>query len=79
MARVTMFGRLADAAGWRERAYEADTLASLIVRIGEDAPDLARALQSPSVSVIVNDVLTRGNARLGDDDQVAFLPPMSGG
>lgn len=79
MARVLMFGRLADLAGWRERTVPADRLSALRSAIGERQPELARALQEGSVSVIVNDVLTRGDAPVADADEVAFLPPMSGG
>lgn len=79
MARVLMFGRLADVAGWRERTVAADRLSVLRSAIGERQPELARALKADTVSVIVNDVLTRGDAPVADADEVAFLPPMSGG
>ena len=79
MARVLMFGRLADVAGWRERIVAADRLSALRSAIGERQPELARALEPDTVSVIVNDVLTRGDAPVADADEVAFLPPMRGG
>lgn len=79
MARVLMFGRLADIAGWRERIVAADRLSALRSAIGERQPELARALDADAVSVIVNDVLTRGDTPVADADEVAFLPPMSGG
>lgn len=79
MALVLMFGRLADVAGWRERTVAADRLSALRSAIGEGQPELAHALESNAVSVIVNDVLTRGDTPVADADEVAFLPAMSGG
>ena len=79
MARVLMFGRLVDVAGWRERIVAGDRLSGLRSAIGERQPELARTLAADAVSVIVNDVLTRGDAAVTDADEVAFLPPMSGG
>ena len=79
MARVTMLGRLADAAGWRERTIDVNTIAGLRLAIGTDAPVLARMLHADTTVVIVNDVVTRGDAPIGPDDEVGFMPPMSGG
>lgn len=79
MARVTMFGRLADAAGWRTRIVAADTLSALTAELSREDAGLGAALEGGSVSTIVNDVLVRGDAAVGADDEVAFLPPMSGG
>lgn len=79
MARVLLFGRLADAAGWRERAVEAGTLAALKAGIAVDAPTLALALDQPGVTVVINDTQRRGDTAIEAGDEVAFLPPMSGG
>lgn len=79
MARVLMLGRLADAAGWREKSVRADTLTSLVAMLVADDPHLATALDARSAQVIVNDVLTRGDVAIGTQDEVAFMPPMSGG
>ncbi|NBU27646.1 MAG: MoaD/ThiS family protein [Caulobacteraceae bacterium] len=79
MARVLLFGRLADLAGWRERRIEADSLVSLRSAISAADPDLGEALQGPSVQVALDKVLVRGDRTLGPDAEVAFLPPMSGG
>lgn len=79
MARVTMLGRLADTAGWRTRVVDADTIGGLRLAIAADAPELERALHADTVVVIVNDVVTRGDAGIGPDDEVGFMPPMSGG
>ena len=79
MARVLLFGRLADQAGWRDRAVEAGSLAALRAALSADDPDLAEALSGPGVQVAVDKALVRGEAPLTAVTEVAFLPPMSGG
>lgn len=79
MARVTLLGRLADTAGWRERTVHADTIGLLRLAFAANTPELARVLDAVTVVVIVNNVVTRGDARIGPDDEVGFMPPMSGG
>jgi len=79
MARVLLFGRLADQAGWRDRGFEATSLAVLRGLIANDDPDLGEALSGPGVQVAVDKALVRGEATLDDATEVAFLPPMSGG
>jgi molybdopterin synthase sulfur carrier subunit len=79
MARVLLFGRLADQAGWREREVEAVSLAALRTSIANDDPELGEALSGPGVQVAVDKALVRGEAALAAGAEVAFLPPMSGG
>ena len=79
MARVLLFGRLADQAGWRDRAFEATSLAGLRGLIANDDPELGEALGGPGVQVAVDKALVRGEAALTAATEVAFLPPMSGG
>ena len=79
MARVTMLGRLADVAGWRTRVVDAETIGALRSTLVANAPELARSLDADTVVMIVNDVVTRGDAAIGPDDEVGFMPPMSGG
>lgn len=79
MARVLLFGRLADLAGWREREVAAATLGELRLAITALDADLAEALAGPSVQVAVDKALVRGEAALAAGSEVAFLPPMSGG
>jgi molybdopterin synthase sulfur carrier subunit len=79
VARVLLFGRLADQAGWRDRSVEAATLAALRAALAVDDPDLAEALGGPGVQVAVDKAIVRGEASLAAATEVAFLPPMSGG
>ena len=72
---MLFLGRLRDAAGAGERtvAFCADVAAL----IGSFEADLAEALRSPKVRVAVNGAF--GAIELNDGDEVAFLPPVSGG
>jgi molybdopterin synthase sulfur carrier subunit len=81
MARVLLFGRLADVAGWRERMVEPapPTLAGLRALLSAEDVVLGEALARPGVQVAVDKVLVRGGAALTAGCEVAFLPPMSGG
>lgn len=78
MAKVLLFGRFADLAGWREKTLEAATLTELRALLSADLR-LAEALAGPSVQVAVDKTLVRGDAVLSATSEVAFLPPMSGG
>jgi molybdopterin synthase sulfur carrier subunit len=79
--RVLLFGPLSDLAGWRERriypaAASLSTLRDLLTT--EDAA-LGAALVGRGVQVAVDKTVTRGDAALHPDAEIAFLPPMSGG
>lgn len=81
MIRVLLFGRLRDVAGWRETVIDPapKTLSELRLQVTRDNPRLASALAATGVQAAVNRVLVRGDAPLEIDDEVAFMPPMSGG
>jgi molybdopterin synthase sulfur carrier subunit len=79
MARVLLFGRLADLAGWRDRVLEADSVADLRRALAATDPDLGEALAGPGVQVAIDKAIIRGEAALAAGSEVAFLPPMSGG
>jgi molybdopterin synthase sulfur carrier subunit len=76
MARVLLFGRLADQAGWRDRMVEAGDLSALRAALSIELGD---ALTAPGVQVAVDKAIVRGDATLSATTEVAFLPPMSGG
>jgi molybdopterin synthase sulfur carrier subunit len=80
MAKVLLFGRLADLAGWREREVaDAATLSALRARLAEEDERLGEALAGPGVQVALDQALVRGDRPIGAHAEVAFLPPMSGG
>jgi molybdopterin synthase sulfur carrier subunit len=79
MARVVLLGRLRDIAGWRERTVDASSVWSLRTTLAAEDPALGDALAGPAIQVALNKTLTRDDAALGPIDEVAFLPPMSGG
>jgi molybdopterin synthase sulfur carrier subunit len=81
MARVLLFGRLRDVAGWRERSFDPppERLSALKAMIRRADAALADALDCPGVQAAVDKVLVRGDAMLAPGAEVAFLPPMSGG
>lgn len=80
MARVLLFGRLSDIAGWRERIVEGvDTLAALRLRLAAQDARLGEALDCLGVSAAVDRALVRGDIALSAGSEVAFMPPMSGG
>jgi len=78
MARVLLFGSLADAAGWREREMAGDSVEALRTALAQDER-LAERLARPGLMTVVNQVVVRGDHPVGPDDEVAFAPPVSGG
>ena len=81
MAKVLLFGRLSDIAGWRERPLDPlpATLSALRAALCAEDTGLAQALAAPGVQVALDQVLVRGDAPLTPRSEVAFLPAMSGG
>ena len=79
MARVLLFGRFRDIAGWREREIAADSLSDLRARLAAGDADLGAALDGKGVQVAVDQAIVKGDLALAPNAEVAFLPPMSGG
>ncbi|MDP3175356.1 MAG: MoaD/ThiS family protein [Phenylobacterium sp.] len=81
MARVLLFGRLSDVAGWRERTLDAGagSIAAIRALLAAEDADLGEALVAPGVQVAVDQAIVRGDLVLSAASEVAFLPPMSGG
>ncbi|MDP3489936.1 MAG: MoaD/ThiS family protein [Phenylobacterium sp.] len=81
MARVLLFGRLSDIAGWREKTLHPSPmrLSDLRAQLAAEDAALGEALAAPGVQVALDQVLVRGDATLSTRSEVAFLPPMSGG
>jgi molybdopterin synthase sulfur carrier subunit len=77
--RLVFLGRLADLAGSPERAVDAPLDWAALVRALES--DLGEWLSGDKVKVAVNGrvLADRSALRAGDGDEVALLPPVSGG
>ena len=81
MARVLLFGRLAEVAGWRERTLDPPPASLSVLRaiLASQDPTLGAALAGAGVQAAVDRTLARGDVQLSMQSEVAFLPPMSGG
>jgi molybdopterin synthase sulfur carrier subunit len=81
MTKVVLLGRLRDVAGWRERTLDPApaTLSALRAQLAHDDAALGEALAGKGVQAAVNKTLTREDVTLQPGDEIAFLPPMSGG
>jgi molybdopterin converting factor subunit 1 len=80
MIKVLLFGAAADRAGTRETELpveEGVTLAELWPLLAERHPDLAPMRET--LAFAVNGEYARGNASVSPGDEVAVLPPVSGG
>ena len=79
MTKAVLFGRIAEAAGWREREVEPGRVSEIRHRLTEADEALSSTLGGPGVQVAVNRAIVRDDVAVGEDDEVAFLPPFSGG
>lgn len=77
-ARLVFLGRLRDVAGADELDVAAAPLEDVLAAL---APDLAVALMDERVRIALNGALLvdRGGIVLAEGDELAFLPPVSGG
>ena len=80
---VLLFGRLKDAFGASsiELPEGAGTVAELRALLISANPDLVETLRSRSVRIAVNQefVADEAGTRITDADEIALLPPLSGG
>ncbi len=78
MARLRLFGRAAEAAGTARDEIAADTVSGVLLaarsRYGDEFTKVAATCR-----VWVNGADANSDARVGPDDEVALLPPVSGG
>jgi sulfur-carrier protein len=81
--KVLLFGRLRDAFGsdWIDLPAEVATAAELRARLTREHPDIAGLLTSRAVRFAINQQLVtdEASAMIGPADEVALLPPLSGG
>jgi molybdopterin synthase sulfur carrier subunit len=81
--RILYLGRLQDIAG--TRAAEIDlpegVASAEAVRdwLSRERPALGAALRDPSIRIVVNDALAHADHPVGPEDEIAFLPAVSGG
>ena len=80
---ILLFGRLKDAFGAASIPLPvgAATAASLRAKLAEANPDLADMLRSKSIRIAINQTLVADEAamRISPADEIALLPPLSGG
>ena len=79
---MLFFGRLQDVAQTGERDIAisgSPSIADLIAQIGEQQPDLAVALGDERIRFAVNGTIVAADHALAPGDELAFLPPVSGG
>lgn len=78
MARLVFLGRLEDIAGGGEREVAGGALDDLLAGL---EPELTAALSEKRIRLALNGMLVRDRAGLvlGEGDELAFLPPVSGG
>lgn len=83
MARILFLGKLADIAGGRTRELTLDanvrTIDDLIVAVSAQGNLLAEALNEKSVRFVINENFASRNSIISGGDEIAFLPPVSGG
>ncbi len=78
--RVRLFASVKDVVGQRElflELPEGTTVAELLLRFTADHPRLAGL--APSLMLAVNREYVEGTRKLAEGDEVAFIPPVSGG
>ena len=73
--KILFFGRLRDGAPAGAVPPGVRDIEALRAWLGRGRPELLDS----SVRIAVNDEMILGNRVLEEDDEVAFLPPMSGG
>ncbi len=80
---ILLFGRLKDAFGADrvDLPENADTVTRMRHRLAEQHPELAAMIVAPSIRVAVNQelVVDEDETRITADDEIALLPPLSGG
>jgi len=82
MITVKFFAMLRNLAGAEGKDYEVSgpiSLDELKGRITEDFPALREVIEGRSVLISINQEFAPRDAVVKDGDEVAFLPPFSGG
>lgn len=78
--RVRLFGELRERAGWAERELSTAPVLTPGELWSTIAPEVGEVPLLPQrIRVAVNQQFAEPSQTLGDGDEVAFLPPISGG
>ncbi|MEY4002713.1 MAG: hypothetical protein RIT07_755 [Bacteroidota bacterium] len=75
MVNVLLFGRLAEICGQSNFFFDMADTDTISEKLRNDFPEMKQL----SFAVAVNQVLIIGNTKLSDGDEVALMPPYSGG
>jgi sulfur-carrier protein len=78
---LKFFGRLGDIAG-DSLQFESDkisTLEDVIAILAQQHPAVHKAISEPQVMVAVNQQVVDKSAPVSPGDEIAFLPPVTGG
>lgn len=83
MARIIFFGSLSDRVDEAEQdfdlAEEPKTAREIFQAIGESNPKLVGADTTTPIKVAINQKLADWDTLVSEGDEVAFLPPVTGG
>jgi len=78
--RVLFFASLADIAGGRERCVESAEVTDVISVFNKFAAEFpAMETHRASILIALNSEFARPDTPVRDGDEIAFLPPVSGG
>lgn len=80
---MKLFARLREQAGWGERLVEPDAAAATPLTLWRQldlpAPATAAETMPQGMRVAINQRFAAADTPLADGDELAFLPPISGG
>lgn len=79
MINLLFFGRLCNFCSGVPKQIEAANVTQILEILKTNHPLLVRELESPQVMVAVNKKLTDWHSVIKPGDEVAFLPPVTGG
>jgi molybdopterin synthase catalytic subunit len=81
MITIKLFAILKDKAGRDELHINSrsSTVSELLTKVSREYPVLAEILSSGRILTSVNQDFVKGDASVKDGDEVAFMPPFSGG
>ena len=83
MIKVLFFGRFSDlvdsSEGWVVDAETVKSVTDIVADIEARSPALHSEITQPQVMIAVNQQVVGPDATVADGDEVAFLPPVTGG